>query len=156
MRSGRFLDSGSLRRSRDPIEVMMTPMIDVIFLLLVFFLATSTFRVVEKLMPSGVSEVASATGDVDQIIEEIPLEFIDQVIVKIVDEADGTKILVNGIALRKQEELKGRFFAISQVQVSTPVIIDPEPTVPAATVVRVYDWARSSGLSRVYLATRAR
>jgi biopolymer transport protein ExbD len=156
MRSGRFLDSGRLRRTRDPIEFVMTPMIDVIFLLLVFFLATSTFQVVEKLMPSGISEVASATGEADQIPEEIPLDILEQVIVKILDEPGGIRVLFNGVALGNQEELRGRFLAIAQIQASTPVIIDPAPTVPAATVVRAYDWARGSGLSRVYLATRTR
>lgn len=156
MKSGRFLDSGRLRRTREPIEFMMTPMIDVIFLLLVFFLATSTFQVVEKLMPSGVSEVASASGETDQIFDDIPPDILDQIIVKIQDEPAGITVLFNGVALGSQEELRGRFQSIAQIQVSTPVIIDPAPSIPAATVVRAYDWARGAGLSRVYLATRTR
>ena len=45
------------RLQRRAVSLNMTPMIDVIFLLLVFFLATSSFQVVEKLLPSSVSKV---------------------------------------------------------------------------------------------------
>ncbi|GIW98073.1 MAG: hypothetical protein KatS3mg111_1406 [Pirellulaceae bacterium] len=50
------------RRRPEDADVAMTPMIDVIFLLLVFFLATSSFRAVEKLLPSGVTEFAPVAG----------------------------------------------------------------------------------------------
>jgi biopolymer transport protein ExbD len=154
MRSGRFLDSGRLRRTRAPIDFVMTPMIDVIFLLLVFFLATSSFKVVEKLMPSGVSEMGSAAGAADSVAVEISPDLLDQVIVKIRNEGDKPTAIFNGTPLAEFEALRDRFLSISQIQISTPVIIDPEPDVRASAVVTAYDWARASGLSRVYLATR--
>jgi biopolymer transport protein ExbD len=39
-------------------DVMMTPMIDVVFLLLVFFLATASFDRLEQILPSGTLDSA--------------------------------------------------------------------------------------------------
>ena len=36
---------------RDSLEIKMTPMIDVVFLLLIFFVWTASFQVVEYLLP---------------------------------------------------------------------------------------------------------
>ena len=41
-------------------EIKMTPMIDVVFLLLVFFIWTASFQIVEQVLPSHLSEVAGS------------------------------------------------------------------------------------------------
>ena len=40
-------------RGRTSLDNMMTPMIDVVFLLLIFFLTTASFQRLEKLLPSS-------------------------------------------------------------------------------------------------------
>ena len=45
---------------RDDLDVKMTPMIDVVFLLLVFFVWTASFQVAEQILPSRVSQAAGA------------------------------------------------------------------------------------------------
>ena len=40
---------------RGDVDVKMTPMIDVVFLLLVFFIWTASFQIVEQVLPSSVS-----------------------------------------------------------------------------------------------------
>lgn len=139
---------------RKEVEISMTPMIDVIFLLLVFFIATSSFQVVEKLMPSGVSELKSSSGDSNQPPPEITQAMLEQVVVKLIAAPQGVTVTLNGQALAGIADLKPRFLAIAQVSPTSPVIIDPEPKVEAIHVVAAYDWARSSGLTSVYLATR--
>ena len=42
---------------REPLDVKMTPMIDVVFLLLIFFVWTASFHIVEHILPSSVSEI---------------------------------------------------------------------------------------------------
>ncbi|MBC8874781.1 MAG: biopolymer transporter ExbD, partial [Planctomycetes bacterium] len=42
---------------RSDLDVKMTPMIDVVFLLLVFFVWTASFHIVEHILPSSVSAV---------------------------------------------------------------------------------------------------
>ena len=50
------------RRGSAPLAVAMTPMIDVVFLLLVFFLCTATFERPEEDLAASLSVDASATG----------------------------------------------------------------------------------------------
>lgn len=134
----------------------MTPMIDVIFLLLVFFLATSSFQVIEKLLPGSVSEARPTSGQDESLTPQDVNQLLEQVIVKI-QERDGIFIpVLNGNELASVEDLRDRFLAIAQVQTGLPVIIDPQPSIPASYVVRAYDLARTAGFSQVYLATRSR
>jgi biopolymer transport protein ExbD len=142
------------QRPRRPIEIMMTPMIDVIFLLLVFFLATSSFQIVEQLMPSNVSKLTPPVGAGEAPPPEPSDDALEQVLVKLEYAESGAIAKLNGIALTQFSDLRQRLLAMSGVRANVPVIIDPDPLVQAADVVAVYDWARQAGLTRVYLATR--
>jgi biopolymer transport protein ExbD len=146
--------AGRSGRPRKPIELIMTPMIDVIFLLLVFFLTTSSFQVLERLLPSSVSRLGTSSGTSDQPQQEVTQDELEQVIVKLKQVDDQVVAQINGILLTQWEELAERFQAISQVQADVPVVIDPEGSVRAQNVIIAYDWARQAGMSRVYLATR--
>ncbi len=145
---------GRSGRPRRPIEIAMTPMIDVIFLLLVFFLATSSFQLVEQLLPSGVSNISTPAGDAAQPPEDPNQDVLEQVIVKIEMEGGVAVAKLGGVTLPAMSQLKERLEAIGGVRADVPVVIDPQAEVKAADVVRAYDWARQAGLARVYLATR--
>ena len=140
---------------RKEVEISMTPMIDVIFLLLVFFIATTSFQVIERLLPSGVSELTPAKGDAATPPPEVAQAMLEQIVVKLASTPTGVTATINGQALGDWSELQMRFQDIAQISPGSPVIVDPEPTVQAVHVVAAYDWARASGLTRVYLATRA-
>jgi biopolymer transport protein ExbD len=152
MKSNYALDG----KARKPVEISMTPMIDVIFLLLVFFIATSSFQAIEKILPSGVSEMRQASGNSDQPPPEIDVESLEQIIVKITNVPGGADASINGQRLASFADLKTKLRDIAQVSSHVPVIIDPEPKVAAKQVVMAYDWARASGLTSVFLATRKR
>ncbi len=145
---------GRSGRPRKPIELMMTPMIDVIFLLLVFFLTTSSFQVIEQLLPSAVSESSSPTGSSPNTPQEPTQDALDQVVVKLHMVNEQAVASLNGVDLQEFSMLKEHLRSISSAQADVPVIIDPAGSVPAADVVTAYDWARQAGLARVYLATR--
>lgn len=155
MRTEFSLNSGRGGKPRRPIEIMMTPMIDVIFLLLVFFLTTSSFQVAERLLPSGVSNMSPPSGQVNQNPPEPTDDQIEQIIVKIGMGGDVPTITINGGTV-EMTELLPRFQAVFAARPDVPVIIDPDAKVAAKHVVAIYDNARQSGLSRVYLATRKR
>lgn len=146
--------TGRSGRPRKAIELMMTPMIDVIFLLLVFFLTTSSFQVPEQLMPSALSDASAASGSSDQPPPVPTQDAIDQVIVKLTLVGVQPVASVNGSDLPEFSQLKQRLRALSVARADVPVIIDPAGEVPAKDVIIAYDWARQVGLSRVYLATR--
>ena len=141
------------RPPRKPIEVVMTPMIDVIFLLLVFFLATSSFQVVEKLMPSGISESEDSTGGSD-MTQDVSDDAIEQIVVKLLAVDSGAQAMMNGVRLEQWDNLQTRLKSLAGARASVPVIIDPEAAVKAKYVVQAYDWSRQAGLDRVYLAVR--
>lgn len=145
---------GRSGRPRKPIELMMTPMIDVIFLLLVFFLTTSSFQVVEQLLPSAISQSSAAAGSLDQPPPVPTQDVLDQIVIKLKLNGPQTIVNLNGQDLAEFAQLRTRLRAISQVRADVPVIIDPDGQVAAKEVISAYDWARQAGLSRVYLATR--
>ncbi|QDV26331.1 ExbD/TolR family protein [Aureliella helgolandensis] len=143
--------SGRVRR---PLEVAMTPMIDVIFLLLIFFLATSSFQLVEHLLPSGISSLPNESGTGAEPPPEPTPDALEQIVVKLELVGNSTVAKINGITLQDLSQLQARLRTISSVKADVPVIIDPQPKIKAADVVRAYDFARQAGLARVYLATR--
>ena len=145
---------GRSGRPRKPIEVEMTPMIDVIFLLLIFFLTASSFQIVEQLMPSAISEVSTPAGSSAQPPPMPSQDALDQVVVKLKLVNSNAVASLNGVDLADLAQLQLRLRAISQVRADVPVVIDPEGQVTAKDVVIAYDWARQAGLSRGYLATR--
>jgi biopolymer transport protein ExbD len=144
--------AGRSGRPRKPIELMMTPMIDVIFLLLVFFVTTSSFQVMEQLLPSTLSESQSPIGNAAEPPPVPTQDALDQIVIRLKIVNQRAVANLNGSDLESFEQLPGRLRAISAVRADVPVIIDPEGQVPAKDVVHAYDWARQSGLSRVHLA----
>lgn len=150
MRTNYSLDRGR----RKEVEISMTPMIDVIFLLLVFFITTSSFQVVEKLMPSGVSDLKSTAGGNSDPPPEVTQAMLEQIVVKLSMNGTDIGVALNGQALASIDELFQRLQAIGQVSPNAPVIIDPEAKVPVGIVVKAYDRARASGLTSVFMATR--
>ena len=139
----------------DEPSINMTPMIDVIFLLLVFFLATSSFQTVERMLPSGVSSLPeSGGGDVEPPAEPTE-DVIDQVVVKLALAGDTVRATVNDRELSDPSMLQAELLAISSIKADVPVIIAPEPNVRIAVAVRAYDDARLAGLARVYMAVHS-
>ncbi len=61
------------RARRDPVEVNLTPLIDVVFLLLIFFMVSTTFETRQALeleLPESVSGVAAEVSPVTLVITE--------------------------------------------------------------------------------------
>lgn len=154
MKTNYSFKTGVGKRGRATEDSAMTPMIDVIFLLLVFFVATSSFRAVEKMLPSGVTQLQPALGGQDQVDDHKLSEMLDQIIVKIQSGPQGVTAKVNGETLQAFSDLAQTFRDLAAVEADVPVIIDPDPEILSGQVVNAYDWARTAGLPRVYLATR--
>ena len=142
------------RRPRRPIEIAMTPLIDVIFLLLVFFLATSSFQIIEQILPGAVSKSQPAAGSLDAPLDPTD-DALEQVIVKLENQGGKTVASMNGVGLPSFEELRSRLEGVHLSGADAPVVIDPADDIRASDVVRAYDWARAAGLTRVYFATRS-
>ena len=136
---------------RGPLDVKMTPMIDVVFLLLIFFIWTSSFNVEEFALQSNVTDATASAGDEppDRPPEEI--DFHD-VVVRIVwvDGQPGWRL--NDESIPALGELRSRLTAIFQANEAAPVIIHPDPDTPLNHVIAVYDISRLIGFEKVNLA----
>ncbi|MEM0924635.1 MAG: biopolymer transporter ExbD [Planctomycetota bacterium] len=140
------------RSNREPLEVKMTPMIDVVFLLLVFFVWTSSFEEPEFDLPSALAEVPDS-GSVENVSEPATVEPFEEIIVKI-SRADQLKVIeMSGRQFRDVGDFDRAIREVLELGVQPPVIIDPEKTVTMDWAIKVYDIARAAGADRVLFAT---
>lgn len=122
------------RSANGPDNSTMTPMIDVVFLLLIFFICASARQSREALLaanlPAGSIETATAVAPVQ----------IDQAFVKLKRQPDGTTIAeINGTDYPTIESLETQLRALAEVGQEVPVILDIEGPVPFGDVIRIYD-----------------
>ena len=138
---------------RQTMEVKMTPMIDVVFLLLIFFVWTSSFELPEFDLPSALAEPPPAGNRANTAAP--PVEIFDEIVVRILNRDAVELIQLNGERVEDTGALRTRLQAILALGVQPPVIIDPADQVTMERAVAVYDVARAAGADRVLFAARA-
>lgn len=138
------------RGSGTDLDSAMTPMIDVVFLLLVFFVWTASFQIVEQILPS---EVSAQMGNEPSELDEPPPEadFPDNV-VTIGWDGVNPNWTYNEQPMSSLAELRSKLTEISSINASAPVILYPDKVVPLGHVIDVYDISKLSGFSRVSFA----
>ena len=127
----------NVERRRSASKLSLTPLIDVVFILLIFFIVTTVF-----VRESGV-EV-----DKPQAVSASRLE--QQVIFLAITDSqqvffDGSQIGVAGVRSSVEQMLK---------QQQRPVVIQADKTVPTELLVQVIDEAKLAGAAQVNLATK--
>ena len=133
-------------RSRGNFDSTMTPMIDVVFLLLVFFVWTASFQAVEFLLPSN---LATATGSEAFPPEDQPPPEIDQVVVQLDQTAGRTTWIINDSPAASLAAVQATLDQVASIRNDVPLIIDPTPAVPLGDVIDVYDVARLAGFDEI-------
>lgn len=142
-------------RGRTSLDSMMTPMIDVVFLLLVFFLTTASFQRLEKLLPSSVSAKSDTTlGESQDTPPSPPQEDIHDCVIKLKNQGDKIEYQWNGLVVASLQEIQERLAAILKVRADIPIIVDPEDSILAGDALRVYDTAKRAGATAVYMVAR--
>jgi biopolymer transport protein ExbD len=129
-------------RRRDEVNLDITPLIDVVFLLLIFFMVSTTFEQNSEInitLPSSSKEATEAKPDA----------------VNVGLDSDGN-VYINEKALvnAQIETIKG---ALSDALVGLnepPVIISADANASHQSVVRVMDAARQLGLVKITFATQ--
>ncbi len=137
----------------NPIGAVMTPMIDVVFLLLVFFLCTASFEEPEQNLAASLVVASQDPGA--GASQETPPELED---VTIAGEwrGDATHWTVNGgRETANLAELTTLLSELAAIDRSLPVTIDAGQDVPMSDVVGAYDAARAAGFAKVLLAADA-
>lgn len=140
-------------RIRQPIELKMTPMIDVVFLLLVFFVWTSSFDLPEFDLPSSLAQPPN--GGMESEVTDAQVESFDEIIIEL-DQRDGELIIdMNSQRISGTDALSRQLRAVLDLGVQPPVIIDPSDRVTMSNAVQIYDLARNEGSDRVLFAAKA-
>jgi biopolymer transport protein ExbD len=140
------------RDQRGRLDVKMTPMIDVIFLLLIFFVCTASFQAVEEVLPTNLS----LPGTVESSVQvEREWEDLDEIVVKIRWRAGRVGWQINERNYDELGDVRAVLDAMAGVRIDIPVILDVDGNVPLENVVDVYDLCRQIGLQRVQFAVSA-
>lgn len=143
-------------RAREPLEIQMTSMIDVVFLLLVYFVWSASFMVAEQILPSDVAAEAPRSPGAAAALDEPPppeADF-DRVVVRIAWVDRGPRWLVNDQPLSGLAALRDQLTQIARINAAVPVILHPDPEVPLGDVIAGYDSVRAAGFTMVRFAAR--
>ena len=129
------------RRQRQAVQVSMTPMIDVVFLLLIFFMVTTTFNRETELQ----IQLPEAKGHERK--EEKSLEIV-------IDAEGHYRVNKNPVADQKLETLKKAMRAVAGQSKKLPLIISADGKTPHQFVIRALDAAGQLGFVHISFATQ--
>ena len=128
------------RRSR-PAALQMTALMDVVFLLLCFFVTTSVFSQWETEVAITLPTAKSAT---------VPGRMPGEIILNL---SESGQLTVNGQTLTT-EELTARLARVAKFYPGQPVVIRADRTTPYESLMGVIDACRSADVWNFSLATR--
>lgn len=130
----------------------MTPMIDVVFLLLIFFVCTAAGQIREYLIPT----LLPATGAVETQVEPLTPEesWTVEVWLKLTRDAQTGRTLIemNDTLFDNPDLLIERLRQLAAVGPESPVILDNADDVPLEDWLRIYDACQTAGFHSVNLA----
>jgi len=124
----------------DDLVVNLTPLIDVVFLLLIFFMVTTTFLDPEREIDVDLPTAQSA-GEPDRAPDEIVVNVL----------ADGTLVIQDETVTR--DELMNVFRRAAQHDPETPVTIRGHRRAEHENIVSVMDACGLAGLSNLAVGT---
>ncbi len=132
------------RQSTQEVSVNLTPLIDVVFLLLIFFMVSTTFNK-ETRLEVNLPE-ASATAAVQETREII------------IEVSHAGVYAIGGKALpgTSLEVIKGALSRVSNNDTSRPLVISADARAPHEAVVVVMEAAGKLGFSKLSIATQER
>ena len=136
-------------------DVQMTPMIDVVFQLLIFFVCTVDFQRPEQALQATPKAESSAGGGA--AAEPLPPELEDLRAVEIVIErADGrTRWTVNRDVCRSLDDVTSRLTALAALGDASrvvPVVLNVADDVPLGDAIDVYDCCLRLGFAKIAFA----
>lgn len=147
MRSPSHLATGERR-----LDVKMTPMIDVVFLLLIFFVCTASFQTVEEVLPSQILLSGAAASDMPLEPEEDELE---DVIIALRLRDGQAQWVVNEQTFTQLNQLRELLDRLVAIQPRLPVILDVGGDVPLGQAIDLYDLCRLLGYQEIRFAAEA-
>ncbi len=141
--------SSTLQR---PFSVSMTPMIDVVFLLLIFFVCTASFQIPEAILPSLLKLPGTTSDDFSPELTEPELE---RVLIAVSQHDNKIVLTVNGQNCPTLTRLSELLVALANVDTGLPILLDIAGETPLGTAIDVYDRCRVVGFRRIQFVAEA-
>ena len=140
------------REDRGRLDVKMTPMIDVVFQLLIFFVCTVSFQALEESLPTELrgTGAAEAPAPLDPELAEL-----EEVQVRVVRRDGRLEWLVNQRPCDTIAALRSVLGQLARLRGDLNVVLDVDAEIPIGQVVRVYDLCRSAGFRKIQFAAKA-
>lgn len=126
-------------RRRDDVELDMTPLIDVVFLLLIFFMLSTSLSV------SPGIKVDLPKSSAEQVRKK-------KITLRVAIEASG-RMYLEGKKL-SLDDLRKKFAAVGKKSSDALVVIEADRKVYHGLVVKVMDAAKTAGLNKLAIATQ--
>lgn len=130
------------RQLRDPVQINLTPLIDVVFLLLIFFMVSTSFSRETQLQvdlpsaSSGVSEEAAAVIDIG------------------IGRDGQIAILGKALATQDKARLRGALQQAAAGNESPRIVVSADAQAPHQAFVDVMDVAASLGFKQLAIAAQ--
>ena len=134
-------------KSNPSTEINLTPMIDMVFLLMVYFVVTYGGAVAEQRLPSAVT--AAPSGAAGTAANSLPRPEIAPVVVRVGWNGAAPEWKIDGQPIASLADVRETLFAVAAVKRDVPVVIHPDSPVPLGHVIDLYDQARLAGFEKV-------
>lgn len=129
------------RQSREELSVNLTPLIDVVFLLLIFFMVSTTFTRETQLSVDLPEASGLARDEVDQQVEVL------------IDESGQYRVNGRPLVDQRVRTLQAAIYEISNGDTTLPLVISADAQAAHQSVVRAMDAAGQMGFSRLSIAS---
>jgi biopolymer transport protein ExbD len=133
-------------------DIAMTPMIDVVFQLMIFFICTASFQAAEELLPSS---LAITGGNTSMAPVEIEPD-LERILVRGTHTAGRTNWIVNERPCISMPEVQQVLAAVAAIDKTLPITLDVAGEVPLGDMIDVYDVCRIIGFEKVQFAATKR
>ena len=130
------------RQQRDELSVNLTPLIDVVFLLLIFFMVSTTFTRETQLS----IDLPEAEGK--------PLEAVEEQIEILVNETGNYRVNGNELVDNHMRTLQAAIYKISTGDTTMPMIISADAQAAHQDVVQAMDAAGQMGFVHLSITTQ--
>ncbi|NCF18100.1 MAG: biopolymer transporter ExbD [Haliea sp.] len=130
------------RQRREEVGINLTPLIDVVFLLLIFFMVSTTFTRETQLS----IDLPEAEGKA--------VEASDEQIEILIDEAGRYRVNGQGLVDTRMRTLQAAIYKISAGDTTLPMIITADAQAAHEDVVRAMDAAGQMGFVHLSITTR--
>ncbi|MEM1153120.1 MAG: biopolymer transporter ExbD [Pseudomonadota bacterium] len=130
------------RQQNEEVGINLTPLIDVVFLLLIFFMVSTTFTRETQLS----IDLPEAEGTAKETVEE-QIEIL-------VDEAGNYRVNGQGLVDNRMRTLQAAIYKVSSGDTALPMVITADADAAHQHVVRAMDAAGQMGFVHLSITTR--